>query len=138
MKCPECDGKGEVFDWGCNYTDGDYDICGRCKGTGQVYDDSDPQKWDQDHPGWGRFDGHLTSKWPNRFVVSGCENPSTIVDLMKAKYHKEYTFAIFNEDELFPGQDVMYMYPCVYFFMKSDRNPEAKVTRSEVDELYWY
>lgn len=139
MKCKECDGKGEVYEYGLNYTDGDYDECRVCSGTGVVYSDEDPQKWDSEHPGWRRFDAHRSSKWKTRFVLSACGSHfEDIVKVLKVKTGLDYGYKLFSEDGVFPGENAVYMYPCVYFFPLSERRFEDPVTKSELTELYWY
>lgn len=138
MKCQTCDGTGEIVDWGLNYLDGDTTMCHTCRGEGEVFSLSDPQYWDMDHPGWGRFEGHCNSKWKTRFVVSGCNRPEAIVDFLFNKIQIEYGYSQFSESKTFPGENEVYMYPCVYFFPIHERDPKANVTKSELTELYWY
>lgn len=138
MKCPECEGKGEIVDWGLNYTDSDTYVCGNCKGTGEVFSIQDPQPWDLDHGRWGRFTCHLESKWKNRFVVSGCEFPTAIVEFLRHITKLKYRYVQFNEGELFKGQNETYQYPCVYFYPENERKVDEPVTKEELTELYWY
>jgi hypothetical protein len=135
MKCPTCDGTGEIG----NYEhDEDFRICPTCRGEGSIFDLSDPQPWDIDNPGWGRFDGHLQSKWKTRFVVSGCNKPSKIVEFMYQKTGIEYASLQFSESKTFPGENETYMIPCMYFFPAHERDFTANVTKAELTELYWY
>ena len=135
MKCPTCDGTGEIG----NYEhDEDFRICPTCRGEGSIFDLSDPQPWDIDNPGWGRFDGHLQSKWKTRFVVSGCNKPSKIVEFMYQKTGIEYVSLQFSESKTFPGENETYMIPCMYFFPAHERDFTANVTKAELTELYWY
>ena len=135
MKCPTCDGTGEIG----NYEhDEDFRICPTCRGEGSIFDLSDPQPWDIDNPGWGRFDGPLQSQWKTRFVVSGCNKPSKIVEFMYQKTGIEYASLQFSESKIFPGENETYMIPCMYFFPAHERDFTANVTKAELTELYWY
>lgn len=135
MKCPECNGTGEIY----NYEyDGEPFICSNCRGEGEIFDLSDPQPWDIDNPGWGRFEGHLKSKWKTRFVISGCNKPSKIVDFMLQKTGVEYAYVHFSESKTFPGENETYMIPCIYFFPAHERDCTEKATKAELTELYWY
>lgn len=140
MECPECRGKGYVTEYGINFTDGWEEECSKCKGTGVIYSSSDRQPWDVDHPGWGRFTAHITakSKWKTRFVVSGCECVSAVLEVLKNGHGIEFGYVMFDEEKLFPNQNTSYMIPCVYFFPKREREETAEVTKAELDELYWY
>lgn len=138
MKCPTCNGTGEVYEYGINYLDGDSYMCHTCHGTGEVFSLTDPQPWDLDHPGWGRFESHKSSKWKHRFVVSGCHRPARIVEFLQQKDGLEYSFAQFSESKVFPGENETYVIPVVYFFLTSERDPSADVSKAELTELYWY
>jgi hypothetical protein len=139
MKCKECNGTGFVIEWGMNYTDGDECPCPKCNGEGELYDPRDKQPWDMEHSGWGRFEAHNAGKWKTRFVLSGCDrNYTQIVHVLKITTGFDYSYLSFDEEKLFPCQDTSYIYPCVYFFPKDERDISTPPTKSEVEELYWY
>ncbi|MFA5404549.1 MAG: hypothetical protein WC358_06410 [Ignavibacteria bacterium] len=135
MKCPCCKGAGELY---ASDYEGEPCICPKCQGEGEIFDLSDHQPWDIEHPGWGRFEGHTKSKWKTRFVVSGCENLQSIIEFLHKKTGIEYACLHFSESKIFPGENETYVIPCVYFFPAHDRDFTLDVTKSELTELYWY
>jgi len=70
--------------------------------------------------------------------VSGCNNPSKIVEFMYQKTGIEYVSLQFSESKTFPGENETYMIPCMYFFPAHERDFTANVTKAELTELYWY
>lgn len=94
--------------------------------------------WMSDKPGWGAIDRHSSSKYPNRFVLSGCDHSEQIVEYMKLKTGMEYGFLYFDEEHLFVNQQQLYSPPCCYFFPMEERSLDLDITSAELIDLYWY
>ena len=95
--------------------------------------------WVHEHPGWGNLTSHRSSKWVTRFVISGLDGEiQQVISHLKQSLDVDYSYIIFSEETLFPGENSTYAPACVYFFPTSERSLEYPVTKEEIFDLYWY
>lgn len=75
-----------------------------------------------------------------RFIFTGigtseCER---IVDLCEELYGVYYDYMFFIESDVMGDYRDLYPYGCYYFFPYGDRDKTKKITKEEVDNIYWY
>lgn len=75
----------------------------------------------------------------SRFVFTGIctKEVNSIIDMCETLFGYHYDYLFFTEEEVF-GPNNQYPYGCYYFFPYGTRDKKVKITKEEVEGLYWY